>query len=161
MVEDDAHVMVHAGMHPRWTLDTMRREARAIEAALRGPEWKAFVALYFRRPRPPWSATLPEPQRHAAALQIMTRVRFVDDRDEPVEGSGPPELAPAGVVPWFRASAWQAPEQVIVHGHWASLGLWITPRHVALDSGCVWGGLLTALRLDDRAVFAVSCRVDD
>ncbi|MCC6625309.1 MAG: symmetrical bis(5'-nucleosyl)-tetraphosphatase [Deltaproteobacteria bacterium] len=159
---DATHLLVHAGFHPTWTRETIVAEARAIEAALRGPDWRAFIALYFKRPRPPWSPDLEPLSRAAAALQIMTRIRFVGPDQAPVEGSGPPELAPEGTRPWFRAPAWRAPAGVtIVHGHWASLGLWITADHVALDSGCVWGGLLTALRLDDRAVFAVSGRIDD
>jgi len=159
---DARHLLVHAGFHPRWRRATIDAEAQAIEDALRGPAWRDFLALYFRRPRPTWAPGLEPLPRAAAALQIMTRIRFVGPDEEPIEGSGPPELAPPEVVPWFRTPTWQAPAGVtIVHGHWASLGLWIEPGHVALDSGCVWGGLLTAMRLEDRAVFAVSCRVDD
>lgn len=159
---DERHVMVHAGFHPTWDLARdILPQARAIEAALSGPAWRDMVALYFRRPRPPWSPKQTGDQRLASALGVMTRIRFVGRDGEPVDGSGPPERAAPGLVPWFRAPQRPPLGRVVVHGHWASLGLWLEPDHYAVDSGCVWGGLMTAVRLEDRAVFSVSSRTDD
>ena len=90
------------------------------------------------------------------AIGYLTRARMLraDGSMEP-DYNGAPTGAPAGTVPWFRFSdpAWAT--HSIVFGHWAALGLDLGPRHVALDSGCVWGNRLTAVRLDDRAVFQV------
>lgn len=69
--------------------------------------------------------------------------------------SGPPEEAPAGFIPWFRIPDRRSTEGTIITGHWAALGLKLERSHLAIDSGCVWGRQLTAVRLDDRAVFQV------
>ncbi|MFO0749543.1 MAG: symmetrical bis(5'-nucleosyl)-tetraphosphatase [Myxococcota bacterium] len=162
VVCDERHLMVHAGFHPRWELERdILAQAAGIEAALRAPDWKDFVALYFRRPRPPWSPSQTGRERLASALGVMTRIRFVGADCEPLDGSGPPERARPGVVPWFRAATRAPLGRIVVHGHWASLGLWIDDSHYALDSGCVWGGLMTALRLEDRATYAVPCRDEE
>lgn len=162
VVSDERHVMVHAGFHPRWDLARdIVPQAEAIAAELRGPHWRDMMAAYFKRPRPPWTATLSGRERLAAALGVMTRIRFVGHDLEPIEGSGAPENARPGVVPWFRAPGRTPIDKIVVHGHWASLGLWIEAGHYALDSGCVWGGLMTALRLEDKALFALNCRDDE
>jgi bis(5'-nucleosyl)-tetraphosphatase (symmetrical) len=69
--------------------------------------------------------------------------------------SGPPEEAPVGFAPWFRVADRRNTNATIITGHWAALGLHIEPNLLAIDSGCVWGRQLTAVRLDDRAVFQV------
>jgi len=83
----------------------------------------------------------------ARMLEPDARVR--DDYD------GPPAGAPAGTIPWFKfpQRAWAT--HTAVFGHWAALGLDLGPKHIALDTGCVWGKSLTAIRLDDRSVFQV------
>jgi len=158
LVADDRHVMVHAGLHPKWGLADAVAEAAAIEARLRSDQWTDMVASYFRKPRPAWSPTLSEDARNAAALGVMTRIRFVGPDLEPMDGSGSPERPPPNGRPWFRAVGRAHLGRIVVHGHWASLGLWVEDDHYALDSGCVWGGMLTALRLEDRAVFSLTCR---
>ena len=159
--QSDGHVLVHAGLLPAWDLPAAHAEARAIEAALVSDP-RAFLAEYFQRPRRPWSwSPLSDIDRAVAALSVMIRVRFVDAAGAPVPGATSPESPPhAGAVPWFRAPDRRSRGTPIVLGHWAALGLWIEGDVIALDSGCVWGGSLTAVRLEDRAVFAVPARRD-
>lgn len=75
-----------------------------------------------------------------------------------LEFSGPPSEAPPGYSPWFQIPGRQSHTATIVCGHWAALGLHLADNILALDSGCVWGNRLTAIRLQDRAVFQSSCR---
>jgi bis(5'-nucleosyl)-tetraphosphatase (symmetrical) len=129
-------VLVHGGLHPQWTILDARARAAEIEHQLRVPTWRAFL------------------DRWRAILAYLARARMLraDGRVEP-DYDGPPAQAPAGLTPWFAVpdAAWRT--HTILFGHWSALGLDLGSHHVALDTGCVWGRSLTALRLDDRMVF--------
>ncbi|MBS1119814.1 MAG: bis(5-nucleosyl)-tetraphosphatase(symmetrical) [Deltaproteobacteria bacterium] len=155
---EDAHLLVHAGLHPQWTADDALARAREIEHELRGPGWRAFLGQVANHGAPPrWHERLGGGDRWRAILAYLVRARTcrADGRLEP-DFDGPPAQAPAGCVPWFALPqpAW-ATTHTAVFGHWAALGLDIGPRHIALDTGCVWGKSLTAMRLEDRSVFQV------
>ncbi len=157
LVHDDKFALVHAGLHPRWHIADARTLAQELETELRAPTWRAFLAQQKGPPQPPrWSGGLGGADRWRAVLSYFVTARTLkpDGRIEP-EFNGPPAQAPAGCVPWFRfpEPAWAT--HTIVFGHWAALGLDLGPRHIALDTGCVWGKSLTAIRLDDRMVFQV------
>jgi bis(5'-nucleosyl)-tetraphosphatase (symmetrical) len=156
---DGKHAMVHAGLHPRWSIDDARARAGELEAELRGPGWRAFLAQIAGGgggAPPRWDPRLGGGDRWRAILAYLVRVRTVrsDGRVEP-DFDGPPAAAPAGCVPWFAVAnpAWAT--HTVVFGHWAALGLDLGPHHAALDTGCVWGKTLTAMRLEDRSVFQV------
>lgn len=150
--DEPRHTLVHAGLHPRWTLELARAEARAIEQRLANDP-KAFLARYFQRARPAWSPDLTGTERAVAALSVFVRIRFVDAHGAPISGATPPERPPRPEArPWFLAGTWDKP---IVFGHWAALGLWVDERVAALDTGCVWGHTLTAMNLDSRDIWAV------
>jgi len=155
LVVDGKHVLVHGGLHPMWTVDKARSLAGELEAQLRGPTWRSFVAQLGGSP-PRWSEKLGGSDRWRAMLAYLARARTLkpDGRVE-ADFDGPPANAPTGCVPWFRfpERAWAT--HTIIFGHWAALGLDLGPHHVALDTGCVWGKQLTAMRLDDRTVFQV------
>lgn len=150
-------VLVHAGLPPRWTPDEAERRARAAETALRGPGAAAFLAAYARR-----QAAAPEfdggAGSRASDAWAMTNLRAVDREGAPVAGfKGPPSDVPKGCLPWYRSPERLHGRARIVFGHWAALGLLVEPALLALDSGCVWGGRLTAVRLGDRRVWSVRC----
>ena len=152
---DGAHLVVHAGLHPRWTVEDARGLAAEIEYELRGPGWRAFLArIGGSGPPPRWDPRLGGGDRWRAILAYFARVRTcrADGRVEP-DFDGHPSNAPPGCVPWFALPdrAWAT--HTAVFGHWAALGLDIGAHHVALDTGCVWGKSLTAFRIDDRMVF--------
>lgn len=160
LFEGDGYAMVHAGLLPAWDLAAARREARAVEAAL-SDDPAALLGAYFNRKRPVWSLALSGTERAVAALSVFTRIRFVDVDGRCVSGSGPAEAPPvAGAIPWFKARRGTTGTPIIF-GHWASLGLWIEDDVMALDSGCVWNGSLTAVRIEDRAVFSISNRREE
>lgn len=150
--------MVHAGLPPQWSLGVAEARAREAEAQLRG----AGLESASRRPKHA-EASGPEPEAPAArirrAVTYFTRMR-VCDREGGLDLAfkGPASEAPSGLLPWFahEHALWQG--QRIVFGHWSALG-GATGQHdvVALDTGCVWGGCLTALRLEDGAVFQRRC----
>jgi bis(5'-nucleosyl)-tetraphosphatase (symmetrical) len=97
--------------------------------------------------------------RVARALVAMTRLRLCRSDGSPDDGfNGSPDSAPAGSLPWFAFPGRRSQASPIIFGHWAALGLMVTPTLLALDTGCVWGGSLTAVRLEDRATFQVPSR---
>jgi len=152
------YLLVHAGLLPSWSGARVMELAGEAEVALRGPERGAFLAAA-RASRPSWSDAMPLEERRLATTRILTTVRALDAEGQPLSGyDGPPEAAPPGATPWFLAHGRASAELTVIFGHWAALGLWLEDRVLALDSGCVWGGHLTAVRLEDRAVFSVPAR---
>lgn len=152
----DDHLLVHAGLHPKWTAVEARALAAEVEAELRGPSWRSLVGLLPGGSPPRWDPRLGGGDRWRAIMAYLVRVRTVrpDGRAEP-DFDGAPSHAPPGCVPWFAypERAWTS--HTVVFGHWAALGLDLGPHHIGLDTGCVWGKSLTAVRLDDRVVFQV------
>jgi bis(5'-nucleosyl)-tetraphosphatase (symmetrical) len=150
---DGKWAMVHGGLHPQWTIDKAKALGAEIERELRAPTWRAFLAQ-LQGPTPRWDDKLGGGDRWRAILAYLSRARMLkaDGRVE-TDYDGPPAGAPAGLVPWYavEGAAWRT--HTVVFGHWSALGLDLGPHHVALDTGCVWGRSLTALRLDDRMVF--------
>jgi len=126
------YVLVHAGLRPGWSPEDALKAAGRLERRLRGPEAKRLL----RRP-------------NGKSLVAFTRMRMLDGKGRPHAYSGPLTDAPSGLKPWFRVVPRGCPERTIVCGHWAALGLHLEDDLIALDSGCVWGGRLTAVRLDD------------
>ncbi len=141
---EDDHVLVHAGLLPSWSLEEAERLANEAGRALRERETRIplLEALYGKRKGV---------KKLRAILEAFTRVRTVSGTGElRRDFSGPPSQAPEGCRPWFELGTWK---ETVVFGHWAALGLHVSERLIGVDSGCVWGGSLTAVRLEDRAVF--------
>lgn len=151
--EEGPFVLVHAGLLPAWTLDEARQLAREAEAALRGPEPARLLETLAGNPRD-WADDLNPGERCRVAIQALTRLRTTGKDGRSIQGfSGPPERAPRGCRPWFELRDEQGAGVTVVFGHWAALGLRIQPGIMGLDTGCVWGGTLTAARLEDGEVF--------
>jgi bis(5'-nucleosyl)-tetraphosphatase (symmetrical) len=154
VVRDGRLLMVHAGLLPAWSIEQVEGLAREIEAELRGPSWAALLSEWRGAPSS-WRPELAPGRRRALALSAMASLRTVT-RDGAMrrDFNGQPDEAPPGCVPWFDHPdrRWRG-EARVVFGHWAALGLLLRDDVAALDTGCVWGGKLTALRLDDGAVF--------
>ena len=146
---EEGWVMVHAGLLPEWTVADAEAAARRVEAALAGPHRDALLV---RGPADP-AADDPALAPLRRALLAFTLLRTLDAEGRPCPFSGPPAEAPAGCVPWFRVPGRRAAGRRIVCGHWAALGLHREDGVLALDSACVWGRRLTAVRLEDGEVF--------
>ena len=152
------HCLVHAGLLPQWTAASARELAREVEAALQGPDFREFVLNLWGSEPAGWSDDLSGWPRLRVIVHAMTRMRFwtLDGRME-FKVKGKLDNAPAGHIPWFDLPNRQSADSVLVTGHWSALGLKITPNLLALDSGCLWGGHLTAVRLEDRRLFQIDC----
>jgi len=151
--------MVHAGLAPGWDLATAQACAGEVEAVLRGPDYRDFLAVMFGNEPRYWRDDLQGSERLRFIVNSFTRMRFCD----PVGGldfvhKGPPGSQPADLMPWFAVPGRRSVDLRIVFGHWAALGFYRQPGIYALDSGCAWGNRLTALRLEpDPVAFQIDC----
>jgi bis(5'-nucleosyl)-tetraphosphatase (symmetrical) len=155
---DREYVMVHAGLLPSWSLAQAAELAAEVEAALHAPaHLELYASLYGSRPAA-WNDALRGPERMRVIVNAMTRMRFcTPDGAMDFSVKGEVEKARPGYLPWFEVPARKTRGVPIVCGHWSALGLRITPDLLALDTGCVWGGRLTAVRLEDRRIFQTAC----
>ena len=154
-VEGD-YCLVHAGLLPQWTAGRARTLAAEVEAALTGADWRALLANMWGSEPASWRDDLEGWPRLRVIINAMTRMRFCSpDGVMDFKVKGELAKAPAGFVPWFDVPGRRSAQTVLVTGHWSALGLKIMPNLLALDSGCLWGGPLSAIRLEDRALFQV------
>ena len=152
------YCLVHAGLLPQWTAARARELSREVEAALQGPNYPDFVQNLWGNDPGGWSDTLTSWPRLRVIVNAMTRMRFCTPAGiMEFHTKGETTNPPPGHLPWFEVPNRAHSNSVLVTGHWSALGLKITPNLLALDSGCLWGGHLTALRLEDRQVFQVGC----
>ena len=147
-------VMVHAGLHPAWTLDEATALAEELAQALRKRPVETLHAFESVPPSPGWKHSLRGAERLSTIAAVLTRSRTctVDGRMR-FDYEGPPHRAPANCRPWFMIPWRRSRDAAIVFGHWAALGFHRSPGVLALDSGCFRGQALTAVRLDDGQVF--------
>ncbi len=155
----DDYLLVHAGVIPAWTADDVLRHAHEVEAVLRSDDRATVLRflqhLYGNTPER-WDARLRGQYRLRTIVNICARLRFCsEDGTMSFSEKGSRSDAPAGMCPWFAFETRRTRNVTILCGHWSMLGLSLAPNVVALDSGCLWGGMLTALRLEDRQLFQV------
>lgn len=152
------HLMVHAGLLPEWSADEALALSNEVSKHLRGPDFGAFLVSLWGDTPLGWHKDLNALDRARVIVNAMTRMRFCSRQGiMDLKIKGKPENAPEGHVPWFEVPGRKTAKDTLVVGHWSALGLKITPNLVALDSGCLWGGHLTAVSLPDREVMQVSC----
>lgn len=152
---EGGYALVHAGLLPQWTVARAARLAHEVEEALAAPSYRTFLANMYGSTPDQWSDHLAGWDRLRVIVNAMTRMRFCTPGGK-MNFRAKARDAPAGFVPWYEA---RRPEpEFLVCGHWSALGLKIAPHVALLDSGCVWGGALTALRLEDRSIHQVTCR---
>lgn len=145
--------LVHAGLPPTWSVAMAAQEARAVEAALRAEPVGFFSQMYGDKPDQ-WSTDLSGVDRLRFTVNCLTRLRYCTAAGKLLPKlKGPPALAPTEALPWFNVPGRAAAAERVVFGHWSALGLLRSPTALGLDTGCVWGGRLTAVRLEaDRSV---------
>jgi len=150
--------MVHAGLLPQWDIAQALALAREVEAALRGPGCRDFLERMYGNEPARWRDDLAGYDRLRVIVNAMSRLRLVAP-DGAMEFSYKLGLAgvPAGYLPWYDAPGRASRNCRVIFGHWAALGLLVREDVVCLDSGCVWGRALTALRLEDGRVFQLDC----
>ena len=150
------YAMVHAGLLPQWSIAKADALGKEVSAVLKGAEHREFLKNMYGNKPDRWDDALEGWDRLRVVVNAMTRMRYCDRR-------GRMDLKRAGTEPadgylrWYEARAID-PGRTLLFGHWSQLGLVIRSGIAGLDSGCIWGGRLSALRLEDRTLCQVACR---
>jgi bis(5'-nucleosyl)-tetraphosphatase (symmetrical) len=146
-------VMMHAGLAPDWNIELTTGLAEAVSARLAGRDGDEVVRMLYARRGASWNVDLRGDEQLAAATAIFSRMRMVDSEGRArLDFAGPPGTAPDGWEPWYMKSAVRSQGYRLLFGHWAQFGFYRAHDAVCLDSGCVYGGRLTALCLNDGRV---------
>jgi bis(5'-nucleosyl)-tetraphosphatase (symmetrical) len=155
----DSYVLVHAGLLPQWSIKQAIGLSREVEQALRSDDYVSFFEhMYGNSPRT-WSNDLNGYKRLRVITNALTRMRICTPQGEmDFKFKGEVEKIPENYLPWFDLPKRKSQDATVIFGHWSALGLKITPNIIALDTGCLWGGSLTAIRLEDRKIFQVTCK---
>jgi len=155
---DSTHndLLVHAGVLPQWTVIQTLLLAQEVQTALRRDAPALLTKMYGDEPDQ-WRESLHGADRWRFAINVLSRLRFctADGRVD-LKQKGAPADAQRPWMPWFKAPARASADARVVFGHWSALGFYRGEGVVALDTGCVWGGALTALNLDDAQAEPVS-----
>ncbi len=155
--------LVHAGLVPQWSADEALRLANELEACLQGPELDDYLADMYGNQPDLWRDDLEGQDRLRILTNVFTRLRFCrGDGSLDLEEKGVPGEQPAGLYPWYAHPDRRSRGARIVFGHWAALEISEAEEKARdvyhIDQGCVWGGALTALRMDDMRRFSVPSR---
>ena len=162
LLAENNYVMVHAGLLPQWTLAQALALASEVEAALQGENHLDFFANMYGSLPNSWREDLTGMDRLRIITNAMTRMRICTASGE-MEFAFKGELPdiPAGYMPWFDVPARQSSDATIICGHWSALGLKKRANIIALDTGCLWGGQLTAFCLETKQVTQIDCDARD
>jgi len=159
VLQQDGHLLVHAGLLPQWSAQQAQELSDEVSSMLAGPDWVDFLRSMYGNEPAAWDDSLRGADRLRCIVNAMTRLRFctadgVMDFKMKESGTAP---AGSGLMPWFDVPGRRSTDSTVVFGHWSALGLRLEPNLIALDSGCVWGGQLSAVCLEDRSLLQVSC----
>ena len=154
MHAEGGYVMVHAGLLPQWSITKALLLGKEVERALAAPDYREFLQHMYGSKPEEWRDSLSGWDRLRVIVNAMTRLRFCTPQGK-MDFRAKDTAPPRGYAAWFDL---RKEDETIVCGHWSALGLKMTPKLAALDTGCVWGGSLTALRLEDRTLHQVPCR---
>lgn len=157
-VLDGDYLLVHAGVVPSWTARDAVELGAEVSRVLAGPDWGDFMQAMYGNTPDRWDDSLTGDDRLRVIVNVLTRIRMIDPQGRmDFEWSDAPAKAPRGLIPWFDAPGRRSVDRTIVFGHWSTLGLISRPDLVSLDTGCVWGGCLSAMRLESRRLFQTRC----
>ena len=157
---DQGILMVHAGVIPQWTVKKTLSCAAEIETVLQSPK----IGKFFGKMRKNWVRKWHDDRtgwrRRRLISNILTQLRFCDGNGKILSSpSGPPGTQPKGYRPWFKHKNRKTRKVIVAFGLWAALGLHLNKRLPRMDTGCVWGGRLTTIRIEDRQVFQVPGKI--
>ncbi len=154
----DGHLVVHAGVLPQWTAAQVLALSAEVETRLQSDDWAGFLRTMYGNEPARWDDALAGDDRLRCIVNALTRLRFCSADGvmefSTKEGPGQP---PSGYMPWFDVPGRRTAGVPVVFGHWSTLGLVQRTDLIGLDSGCVWGGKLSAMRLNDRWLLQVAC----
>ena len=154
----NGYVLVHAGLLPQWSVAQAKSLAREVEAALRGDGYATFLARMYGNSPHNWDDGLTGYKRLRVIVNAFTRMRICTTEGEmEFKFKGEVENIPAGYLPWYDVPERKSRDATVIFGHWSALGLLLRKNVIALDTGCLWGGPMSAVRLDDRQLFQAAC----
>ncbi|MEW8505656.1 MAG: symmetrical bis(5'-nucleosyl)-tetraphosphatase [Candidatus Thiodiazotropha sp.] len=155
--------LVHAGLPPQWDLDTAIACAGELEETLRGPNFTKFTKVIYGDLPDLWSEKLEGMDRLRFITNCFTRLRYcTPDGRISLQDKGPPGTQTNGSIPWFRTPGRLTKGDRILFGHWSTLGYHMSDKVCCIDTGCQWGGKLTALRLRKHKPpkpYQIACQV--
>jgi bis(5'-nucleosyl)-tetraphosphatase (symmetrical) len=150
--------MIHAGLPPQWDLATARACAREVETVLQGPNYVHFLEHMYGNLPDIWDEELEGIERLRFITNCFSRLRYCDAQGQmTLDEKGPLGSQPKNYYPWFEIKDRLSRNDTIIFGHWSSLGFVDRDNVYGLDTGCLWGDRLTALRLEDRQTFSINC----
>jgi bis(5'-nucleosyl)-tetraphosphatase (symmetrical) len=155
--------LIHAGLLPSWNLATAHRLAREAETLLQSEKANDFFHHMYGDLPDHWNENLKGNDRLRVIINAFTRLRYCDtEGNMDLRLKGSPGSQTPGLLPWFQIPSRASRDNKIIFGHWSTLGLWESNGVICLDSGCLWGGTLTAMRLDTVVTefFSVDCDPD-
>jgi len=155
---ENGFALVHAGLLPEWTVARAAELAREVESRLRARDYRGFLEKMYGDEPDRWDEKLAGVDRLRVIVNAMTRLRVCTaDGRMALEFKGEPGETRDTMIPWFDMPNRMSADHTVVVGHWSALGLLERDDIFALDTGCVWGRSLSAVRLEDRKVFQRSC----
>ncbi len=156
---NDDFCLLHAGLPPQWDFKKTKKMAALVEQTLRSPDYPVFLKQMYGNKPNVWSSNLKGMARLRFIVNCFTRMRYCDATGKlDFANSGPPGSQPKGLMPWFDAPNRKNAQLRIVCGHWSTLGYYESGNCYAIDTGCLWGGQLTALKLDNPVQrFGIDC----
>jgi bis(5'-nucleosyl)-tetraphosphatase (symmetrical) len=141
--------LVHAGLLPQWDLRAACARAAEVEALLRGPRYRELLRHMYGDSPDGWHEDLRDWDRARVIINALTRLRYCDRHGHmDLRPVGAPGSQPPSLLPWFQVPQRRSRDLTIIFGHWSTLGVWRGDGVLALDTGCLWGGTLSAARLD-------------
>ncbi len=154
----DGYVLVHAGLLPQWSVAQAATLAREVETALRCDDYGTFLAHMYGNSPHNWDDNLTGYKRLRVIVNAFTRMRICTPKGEmEFRFKGEVKNIPPGYLPWFDMPNRASADATVIFGHWSALGLLHRNNVIALDTGCLWGGPMSAIRLDDRQLFQAAC----
>lgn len=148
---ETGYTMIHAGLPPQWDLDAAKKYTAEVTRVLRGKNYVDFLGEMYGNHPNHWDEALEGYDRLRFITNCLTRLRYCDTNGHlALEYKGPPGMQPKHLKPWFEWPHRKNRNMKILFGHWSTLGSFDGEGVHALDTGCLWGGLLTALRLDKQ-----------
>lgn len=156
------YLMVHAGVLPQWSAQDTVALGAEVEQILRGEDYRFFLSRMYGNDPDRWQPELRGMGRLRVITNALTRLRVCSAEgkmDFRFKGELPD--LPPGLLPWFEVPGRKSADTTLIFGHWSALGLQLRERLIALDTGCLWGGQLSALRLEDRRLYQVPCAAQD
>jgi bis(5'-nucleosyl)-tetraphosphatase (symmetrical) len=156
------HLMVHAGVMPQWTIKDALKFSKEVSTQLRSKKYIEFLSSIYGNKPEKWSSTLNKNDKARIVINATTRLRALSS-DGAIDFTYKGELKnmPKKLKAWFDFPKRKTKDNVIVFGHWSALGLVTRGDIFSIDTGCVWGRALTAIRLDDKSVFSVKANSKD